>query len=518
VTTLLPDRAVKPAQRDFTSASSSPSAITLHHRTLQIHSILARRKPHLTTPQTPTFNMVFQTRKNRRGAKQKQPATSTKTTLTDFPDELLLHMLQYTSITEVLRLRETSTFFVNTCTEIMRDKLKVLYVHPSPSSVQRAINLCKKSDLCSEVEEICFLSKAPFWQDDQLIKLHQRQWTFHKPRDDTDRPVRTFGQSYQKLLSALARMECLQKVSFQESCGRPGFNMLSTQRIANWQDTLGHRRGHSKNISKERRAENALYATKFKLTPPMAFLFADVDALNAVLNSGINFTRLILSHELFGNPLPFDMTATGYPTFLHPPPRSILRPQILTHLDLTVTAYWKFCEWHIHCAELLSAAAATLLELRIGIRHSPRQDFGTEGSLGQLLADPKNRLKGPDFPRLQRLELHSPPEWGLRPAHPVSVMQQSLDVDRFLEYHCKGLRTLHLTDICMGGMLVNGGCDSMKDIQLPDDVAAREIEGLGENTRAWEILERVEDENELESFHRWYERQQALWSAGLNTT
>jgi hypothetical protein len=448
--------------------------------------------------------MVFQSRKTRRGAKQKPP----RTVFTKLPDELLLHMLHQMDITEVLRLRATSRFFVPACTEIMRDKLKVLYVHPSPSSVQRAINLCKESDLCSEVEEICFLSKAPFWQDGQLIKLHQRQWTFHNPHDDVDRPVRTFGQRYQELLSALARMECLQKISFQESCDRPGFNMLSAQRITNWQDTLGHRRGHSKNISKERRAENALYATKFKLAPPMAFLFADVDALDAVLNSGINFTRLILPHELFGSPLPCRLNIIGNPEFFRPP-LSILRPQTLTHLDLTVTAYWKYCEWHAHCAALLFAAAPTLLELRIGIRHSHRQDFGTGGSLGQLLEDPESRLKKFYFPRLQRLELHSPPEWGQCPGQPVSVMLQSVDVETFPEGYCKKLRTLHLTDICMDGMLVNGGRDSMKDIQLPDRVPAREIEGLGENTRAWEILER-DDSEEIEYWSRFLDARLAL--------
>jgi hypothetical protein len=444
--------------------------------------------------------MVFQSRKSRRGAKSKQP----KAVFTSLPDELLLYMLHQMDITEVLRLRETSRFFVNTCTEIMRDKLRILYVHPSPSSVQRAISICKKSDLSSEVEEICFLSKAHYRQDGQLIESHQRQWTVHNPRDDVDLPVRTFDQSYQGLLSALARLGSLQTISFQDTCDRPGFNMLSAQRITNWLNTLGHRRGHFKDISKERRAENTLYATNYKLAPPIAFLFADVDVLDAVLNSGIDFTRLILPHALFGSPLPCRLNFIGLLEFVRPP-LSILRPQTLTHLDLTVTAYWAFCEWHAHCAELLSAAAATLLELRIGIPRSPTQNLGTEGSLGQLLEDPEHRLKKIDFPRLQRLELHSPPEPGLRPEQPVSVMLQSFDVETFLEDHCKELRTLHLTDICLQGMLVTGGRVSMKDIQFPERPPARDIEGLGENTRAWEILERDEAED-LEYWSRFVEQ------------
>ena len=83
--------------------------------------------------------MAFQSRKNLLGAKQEQP----KTVFTKLPDELLLYMLHQMDITEVLRLRETSRFFFNTCTEVMRDKLKVLYVHPSPRSIERAISICE---------------------------------------------------------------------------------------------------------------------------------------------------------------------------------------------------------------------------------------------------------------------------------------------------------------------------------------------------------------------------------------
>ena len=178
--------------------------------------------------------MVFQSRKNRRGVKHKQPIA----VFTKLPDELLLYMLHQMDITEVLRLRETSRFFVDTCTEIMRDKLKILYVHPTPRSVERAISICKKSDLSSEVEEICFLSKALPWRGDQQAMIYQRQWAFRNPQDDVDRPVRSFDQSYQKLLYSLAKLKSLQTFSFRESCDRPGFNILSAQRITNWQDTL----------------------------------------------------------------------------------------------------------------------------------------------------------------------------------------------------------------------------------------------------------------------------------------
>ena len=272
--------------------------------------------------------MVFQSRKNRRGAKQGQ----LKTVFTKLPDELLLHVLHQMDITEVLKLRETSRFFVPTCTEVVRDRLKVLYVHPSPSAIKHAISICDKSNLSSRVEEICFLSKAPFWRDGPCIEFQQRQWSFHNPRDDVDRPVPTFEQSYQELLSSLAKLDCIQTVSFQESCDRPGFNMSSAQRITDWQDAVGHRH-------KERRGRSTVYGGNSKLEPPIAFLFADVDALNAVLRTGINFTRLILPHELFGD-TSLPISAYG-PCYIRTP-LSALRPPTLTRLDFTVTAYWKY--------------------------------------------------------------------------------------------------------------------------------------------------------------------------------
>ena len=83
---------------------------------------------------------------------------------------------------------------------------------------------------------------------------------------------------------------------------------------------------------------------------------------------------------------------------------------------------------------------------------------------------------------------------------------QSFNLDTFLKEHCKELRTLHLTDIDpthLSPDLVNR-VDSMKDIRLPEDVPAREIEGQGENTRAWEILER-DEEADKEFWARFFE-------------
>jgi hypothetical protein len=432
--------------------------------------------------------MVFQHRKNRHGAKPKQLATSTKTTLTDFPEELLLHMLHHTTITEVLRLRETSKFFFPACTEIIRDKLKILYVHSSPSSVERAIGICK-SDLSSEVEEICFVSKCVLWRCGCLDERVWRQWPSRnvtlRGRVDGQRAC-TFDQGYQELLSSLAELGCLQTVSFQESCDRPGFNMLSAQRMTNWLDTTAYRTGKFRGVvSKERKAENTLYAAKFKLMPPQAFPFDAIDALYAILNSGINFSRLVLPLEHIRDTLPHT-------------PLDITRPQTLTSLDLTVSQYWRGFEWNTRCGEVIRSTAGTLLELRLGIRHTRgagRNNYAnTASSLRHLLENPESPLEAIDLPRLQRLEIHVPPERGLDPEQREGVTIQLFDLETFLAHHCKKLRTLHLTDICpiLDYAFLLHGNDSMKDVQFLLGVPVCEIEGLGKNTRAWEILGRDE--------------------------
>jgi hypothetical protein len=240
-----------------------------------------------------TLRMAFQHSNNRRGAKAKQPGT--KTTLTDLPEELLLHILPHTDIKTVLRLRATSRFFVPTCTEAIRDKLKVLYVHPSPRSVLRALKIIE-SDLGSDVEEICFVSQTPHWWFGHCARGRDFAWLSRKTRNEQvsafryDPPV--FSKSYQDLLSAMAGLERLQKFSFQESCDRPGLNMLSAQRLTNWLKTIGLNVIPSNFLTADYYGFD-LDAYESDASQSPNFEFADIDALDAVLNHpGITVTRL----------------------------------------------------------------------------------------------------------------------------------------------------------------------------------------------------------------------------------
>jgi len=434
--------------------------------------------------------MVFHSGKNRHGANAKQP--DAEVTFTDIPDELLLYMLHQTDITAVLRLRATSRCFVPACTEVIRDKLKILYVHPSPSSVQRAIRICE-SDLSSDVEEICFVSQTP-WAHDTAAKGFDLPWPLQTTQNEEatmmaecEPGAATFGECYKDLLSSLAGLERLQAFSFQESCDRPGLNMVSAQRLSNWVKTIGT----NPRLSKERRAENALYAVKVKFVQPQKYVFANINAAKAVLNHpGINFTRLKLGHELLTN----RAIRTDSPV--------IVLPQTLTRLDLLVTGYWKTCEWYKLCSDLLRSTAPTLLELKLGIRSCrlamERDDERCMRTLAHLLIDTPMQLL--DLPNVERLEFYSAPSRRSPSQRSHSglglCMIQWFDLETFLAHSCSKLLFFRLTDIIpirdqnkLG--LQHRDHTMMQIMHSHLGVQVREITGPGlleGNAREWEVI------------------------------
>jgi len=389
--------------------------------------------------------MVFQHSKKRHGAKPEQPGT--KANFTDVPDELLLHMIHRTDITAVLRLRETSKFFVDACTEVIRDKLKILYVHPSPSSVQRAISICK-SDLGTDVEEVCFVSQSPDPFPDATAKGACFPWPSHKsengrvPFSDFARERGlgnvAFTKSYHELFSSLARLGRLQAFSFQESCDRPGLNMHSAQRLSDWVQTIVP----DPLVNRDRRAENALYKLKVNYVQKKSFVFLDIDALQAVLNyPGFNFTRMKLGHDLPEKPSE-NPSDTGL-SF------GIDRLLTLTRLDLLATTYWKSPQWHLLCCELIQSTAPTLVELRLGIRHAELFNMREEFSmitLTHLLQGKDSATKYLGLPKLEQLEFYRmSARTQTRPL--PHLMVQWFDLETFLANHCSRLRFLRLDEI-----------------------------------------------------------------------
>ena len=228
--------------------------------------------------------MASQTRKNRQCAELVPHGT--EASLAGLPDELLLNILQHADVTSVHRLRQTSQRFVRPCATAIKDKLKlmkVLYVHPSPTSVQHAITICQ-SGVSSQIEEICFVSKSFYSRNEfEAVFVPAGPAAFPWPvRESLEEEAPqtnpwAFQMSYRELLSRLAALE-ITRFSFSEVCDKPGFNLISAERIAGWRETV--------------ESEN-------KLIQQTEFKFADIDALASVLWDPLfTFTQLKIDHEL----------------------------------------------------------------------------------------------------------------------------------------------------------------------------------------------------------------------------
>ena len=423
--------------------------------------------------------MASQTRKNRHCADL--IPSGTEPSLAGLPEELLLDILQRVDITSVHRLRQTSKYFVRPCAADITDKLKlmkVLYVHPSPTSVQHAITICQ-SDVSSQIEEICFVSKNFHFRNDcEAVFVPAGPAAFPWPvrgplEEDAPRTnfwaqvvanlqgnsKRKFQMSYRDLLSELAALKTT-RLSFSEVCDKPGFNMISAQRIASWRETI-----------EEREAEDPL-------NPQTTFKFADIDALASVLSDPrFTFTNLRITHELAyeGSGPALGMTLIGG-----------YRP--LTHADLTISHGGPVQSlWGCHYGDFLSSTASTLIELKIGFQY--RDHAPKDGNLVQEieLAGIFDTLQ---LPQLQRLEIRrfSAPDSNLPADNPNAVMLQHIDLGNVLAQRCRNLRFLQLTNVVpiLVGQTVQKPW-MMKDTVLNIGTSASEIKGLDEGTRAWDI-------------------------------
>lgn len=407
--------------------------------------------------------MVFQSRKRRVPAKSQ---TVAKPTIKEFPEELLLAILERTTgISEVLKLRETSKFFGSACVSTIRTRLKTLYVHPAPSSVKRAKKICK-SYLSSEIEEICFVNKIhwsliriPFHEVD---KGFAHTWTSHHAHEKKKGLHFEFAAHYNDLFNALASLPKFKTVSFKDKCDEAGFNMVSEHTIYHWAFTIKDRA----NITKERRAENKLYGPVAKPTskPTMAYNFSDIDVIVAAMNR-LKFTTLKLRDEI-----PFaDASALVNTSFGN-----------LTRVELHMHLGWNTGPCQRFCHEILRSAAASLQDLRLTFQHNPAaiRRLRPEISFATVVKDL-------DFPKLQYLELLA-----LDLPENLPYIPQIIDFKYFLSTSCKRLehfRTIRVFPTFLHLLIMPGHTKSMDEILKGFDGEAKMLEEEDENTRAWEI-------------------------------
>jgi hypothetical protein len=270
--------------------------------------------------------------------------------------------------------------------------------------------------------------------------------------------VSKFQSSYRELLSSLAALK-ITRFSFSEVCDKPGFNMISAQRIASWRETV----------------EECKAAT---------FKFADVDALASVSSDPrFTFTNLRISHEL---------AYVGCASSLGMAHIGGYRP--LTHLDLTVShggSQPNFWSWYY--GDFMLSAASALIELKIGFQYpdlTPKAHDNGQQEIDLTCIFGSLQLPPLQFPQLQRLEVHRfpAPDANLPADNPNAVMVQHIDLGNVLAQHCRKLRFLQLTNVVP---VLSGQSPpkpwTMNDAVLNLGTFASEIKDLDEGTRAWDI-------------------------------
>ena len=234
-------------------------------------------------------------------SKRRVPATTkpiAKSPISDFPDELLLNILEQTdSMNEVLRLRETCKRFLPACNTMIQSRLKTLYVRPAPSAVKRAIEI-SQSELGSEIEEICFVNKV-HWSvirnDHNLVKDFAHNWPSKARHDKMKELNPAYATHYDEFLSSLSSLLKITTLTFKDVCDKPGFNMVAPRVVRDWVFTV---KEHVP--SKEQKATRNLYGHRagyFQHRSQLRFNFADLDAVVSRFPRG-NFTSLQLCEEL----------------------------------------------------------------------------------------------------------------------------------------------------------------------------------------------------------------------------
>jgi hypothetical protein len=92
--------------------------------------------------------------------RRRRDGDTSKTSITDLPDELLIAVSHDLSNLDILRLRVSHPILTPACTTIISERLTRLYVHPTPRSLQIALKVCEHPIFSQKIEELVFLGKV----------------------------------------------------------------------------------------------------------------------------------------------------------------------------------------------------------------------------------------------------------------------------------------------------------------------------------------------------------------------
>lgn len=400
--------------------------------------------------------MVFQNNRKRR-----KPIEKPTKSIRDLPDELLLNIFEHATITDILRCREASKLFVPASTTAIRSKLKVLYVHPSHSSLRKAVAICH-SDLSSEIEEICFVNKTHWHMQRGKFGFNAHTWPRRLLREKTDilHPgAGSFTIVYATLLSALTQLKNLDTFSFASSCMQPGFNMISQSQVLTYA-AARHTPPH-----------------KSLLGPPEAIMdFSDRDAITSMLkHPEIKFRRLRIAAvapvlERVG----FDLQE----------PHSISKLQFLSSFEYHCSTRWSenlgASNWLRFALGALQLAAKTLRSLVLVLDFkSPRRGDISDRTLNTILM--------PQFDRLEHLEVHAQlPRTSRRPLFFMMNMVSFLQ-------RCGTIRDLRVSNVIFHHADSPWDATARVSAQIRDIVTTFR-ERKGDRKLSWKINHYMHDE------------------------
>ncbi|KAK5105788.1 hypothetical protein LTR62_002150 [Meristemomyces frigidus] len=325
--------------------------------------------------------MVY--RASKRTKKETPSAKAKPTTITDLPDEILLHILPFLPISSVLSLRQANSLLEPACTTAISESVRTLYIHPSPKSLLKAIEICGHPVLGKGIMEVVLLGRVLWrsvtktwpmyrfytggsWGSTTAGTRHWlgrfRPWPLQYPvsarrgssasataamhslsLSQAEPATRNgFHGAYKPLVTALASLPKLRSLRFSEHCNTPGFNQITAHVL-------------------QRHAESSAETRAPRKHNNMITARADVEVLLGLFTTpGLLFHHLTITTELLFAPGQPGKSHDRESRFHGQPfitPGAAERLAGLSSLELHFDHGWD-CDaaWHHFCRALVTGA------------------------------------------------------------------------------------------------------------------------------------------------------------------
>ncbi|KAK5125843.1 hypothetical protein LTR85_012119 [Meristemomyces frigidus] len=434
-----------------------------HHRPQRQQHVGRKDRDLPTTGKLPLAHPNARTRHLR-------PQPHSRTIIKEVPEEMILQILSCDlSTQDIVNFRRASKKFTPACAELLIKRLRCLYIHPSRSSLRAAHEICHHPWIGQNIEEVVLLGKV-LWLDiqrtmpdesmvtadetpqEQTARL-PRPWpvAYPKAKDKTQTIIdglnsmtlqdADFDVDYEPLFDALAKLQCLKKISFAEHVNRPGWNKTSEAVMNEHAKRMGKAREPEleSNVDLqevEKREANWAHGGERK---------SDAQVLLYILSHAkLNFTELAITTEL-----PVGIATRDPESHGNPPDLRFQRPWAqlsnLTKLELHFDHGWRDSKWHIFSRFLVQHARQHLKSLRLVWRPNAAVTTAKEELALRYVLAPLEGQKGlPDeplvMPQLSTLEIVSLSIKGAQ-TRPVCHL---FDIKAFIDRHASTLEEVNI--------------------------------------------------------------------------